>query len=228
MASCAAALEGALAELEGGGRIDPGLIRGAHRILMSGVRGWVKSPGEFRDGQNWIGKGGRIIYMPPDAKFVPGLVDNLCRFVGTDGPVSSVLVRCAAAHYQFEAIHPFFDGNGRVGRMLLPLMLHEKGMPLPHLSAYFERHLGEYYDGLLSVSRTGSWNGWIAFFLRAFEERADETIKGIGRLASVRDGYAGALEGRGAGGRAVRLMGSLFANPYVTIPAARGILGASY
>ena len=226
--SCASALEGALGELEGGRRIDPDLIRGAHRILMYGVRGWVKSPGDLRDGQNWIGKGGRIIYMPPDARFVPGLLDDLCGFVRTDA-VASVLVRCAVAHYQFEAIHPFFDGNGRVGRMLLSLMLHEKGAaPMLHLSAYFEGHLAEYYDGLLSVSQTSSWNEWIAFFLRAFEERADAAIKGIGRLASVRDGYAGALEKRGAGGRAVRLMESLFANPYVTIPAARGILDASY
>ena len=229
--SCASALDDALGKLEGGRRIDPGLIREAHRILMSGVRGWVKSPGQFRDGQNWIGKGGRIVYMPPDARFVPGLVDNLCGFTRIGGPVASVLVQCAVAHYQFEAIHPFFDGNGRVGRMLLALMLHEKGaMPLPllHLSAYFEEHLGEYYGGLLSVSRTGSWNEWIAFFLRAFEERADRTIKGVQRLASIRGRYAGTLKKRNARGRAMSLMESLFANPYVTIPAARGVLNSSY
>lgn len=229
--SCASALEGALAKLEGGRRIDPGLIREAHRILMSGVRGWVKSPGQFRDGQNWIGKGGRIIYMPPDARFVPGLLDNLCSFIRTDTSIASALVQCAVAHYQFEAIHPFFDGNGRVGRMLLALMLHEKGaMPLPllHLSAHFEEHLGEYYGGLLSVSRTGSWNEWITFFLRAFEERADQTIKSIRRLASIRSRYADTLKKRNARGRTIHLMEHLFANPYVTIPAARNILNASY
>lgn len=89
-----------------------------------------------------------------------------------------MLVRCAVAHCQFEAIHPFFDGNGRVGRMLLSLMLLEKGAaPMLHLSAYFEGHLAEYYDGLLCVSRTGSWNEWIAFFLRALEERAARRSK---------------------------------------------------
>ena len=226
------ALRDALGKLESGGRkIDPDLIREAHRILLSGVRGGTKSPGDFRDGQNWIGKGTKIVYTPPDAKFVPGLLDNLCNFIRTDTSIASVLVKCAVAHYQFEAIHPFRDGNGRIGRLLLPLTLYEKGtlpQPLLYLSAYFEEHIREYYDGLLSVSQTGSWNEWIAFFLRAFEEQADETIKSIRRLVSIRNKYADTLQKRNARGRAIHLMEHLFANPYMTIPAARNILDASY
>ena len=227
-----AALEDALRKLDEGNRkIDPDLIREAHRILMSGVRGGTKSPGEFRDRQNWIGKGSKIIYTPPAAEFVPDLLDNLCGFIREDGSAVSTLVQCAVAHYQFEAIHPFLDGNGRIGRLLLPLILYERKIlprPLLYLSAYFETHLQEYYGGLLRVSQTGSWDGWIAFFLRAFKEQADETIESIQRLVDLRNRYADTLKGRNARGHVVSLMERLFENPYVTIPAARNILNISY
>ncbi|CAI9832075.1 Fic family protein [Nitrosopumilaceae archaeon] len=230
VANCARAQDAALERVGAGGRIGTGLVLGAHREIMTGVRGGDRTPGRLRDVQNWIVSGRRIVYTPPPPDRVPGLLADLEEFVGKEHDISP-LVKCAVAHYQFEAIHPFRDGNGRTGRLLLPLILREAGLmpvPLLYLSAYFEENLPRYYGGLLAVSQRGDWEGWISFFLEAFAARACSTIRSIGRMREIHRGYRVLLERRGAGARPVRLAGCLVENPFVTIPRAQSYLGTSY
>lgn len=234
--NCANALEEALKDIQmPGKRVDLDTMRAAHRTLMSGVRGSESSPGRFRTGRNWIvrrtGSDAEIRYAPPPADMVPELLDNLAEFARFDDRPQFPLVRCAVAHYQFEAIHPFFDGNGRVGRLLIPLMLHESGLmpePLLYPSAYFERHREEYYESLLAVSKSGRWNVWIAFFLRALARQADESIELIARLAALEDECAGILAEQNARAGSLKIVKALFCNPYITIPRVAGVLGATY
>jgi len=153
------------------------LICGAHEILMRGVRGANKSPGEYRRVPNRIGPPGSTI---EDARYVPVSAEKLqdCmsaweRFLHSKQP--DILVQLALAHAEFEAIHPFLDGNGRLGRMLIPLFLYERKVlakPTFYLSAYLEANRDEYYERLLAVSRDGDWTGWCLFFLKAIKEQA--------------------------------------------------------
>lgn len=154
------------------------LIREAHRVLLAGVRGTNKAPGEYRRVQNWIGPAGcsedqaRFVSISPDK-----LVDGMSaweKYLHSEQP--DVLVQLAIAHAEFEALHPFLDGNGRLGRMLIPLFLFSRNLlssPTFYLSAYLEAHRDEYYDRLLAVSRDGDWTQWCAFFLSALTTQAD-------------------------------------------------------
>ena len=230
------ALDEALREIQVPGKhVDLDTMLAAHRTLMSGVRGSETSPGQFRSGQNWIirrtGSDVEIQYTPPPADMVPKLLDNLVEFMQSDEHPWSPLVQCAVAHYQFEAIHPFFDGNGRVGRLLIPLMLHKSGLmpkPLLYLSAYFERHREEYYEALLAVSKSNQWNRWIAFFLRALARQADESIELIERLATLEDKYTSVLAEQNTRAGSLKIVKALFYNPYITIPRVAEILSATY
>ena len=158
-----------------------------HQVLLSGVRGRNKSPGQFRRIPNWIGPAGCTI---DEAKFVPVGAENLDaamdrweRYIHADVP--DLVVQSAILHAEFEAIHPFLDGNGRLGRMLVPLFLWQRGLiqrPMFYISAYFEARRDEYYDGLLSVSRDDAWTGWCSFFLNAVRAQAEDNLskaKGI-------------------------------------------------
>ncbi len=155
------------------------VIRSAHEVLLDGVRGKNKSPGRYRTTQNYIGQKGRT---PEQARFVPIAPEKLNEamgawenFIHAESP--DALVQLAILHAEFEAIHPFNDGNGRMGRMLVPLFLFQKGMlhqPSFYISAYFERHRDEYYDGLLAVSRDGDWTGWCEYFLKSVIAQAQE------------------------------------------------------
>ena len=226
------ALELALKRVgEGDQEIDLSIIREAHKILMTRVRGQEKSPGEFRNRQNWVMFREKVVYAPPPTETVPALLRSLETFIQEEHGDIPVLVQCAMIHYQFEAIHPFRDGNGRIGRLLLPLILHKKGLlpePLLYISSFFDRHLEEYYGGLLEVSRRSRWNRWIKFFLRAFAVQAEETISSVKRLVYLQRHYSNILHQRNASGNAVFLMENLFKNPYVTVPDAKKILGISY
>lgn len=154
------------------------LVKRAHEILMQGVRGRTKAPGEYRRIANWIGPEGRPI---EEARFVPCAAERLSdamsawdRYVHADAP--DQLVKLAIAHAEFEAIHPFLDGNGRLGRLIVPLFLKSKGLlsrPNFYISEYLERHRNEYYERLLAVSRDGDWTGWCEFFLRALIAQAE-------------------------------------------------------
>ncbi len=171
------AAEEMLIDLPLSGRV----IRAAHRILLSGGRGKNKSPGEYRRVPNWIGPPGCSIET---AAFVPigpeKLADALGaweRYIHQEAP--DLLVQAAVLHAEFEALHPFLDGNGRLGRMLIPLFLWQRGLirrPMFYISAYFEAHRDAYYDGLLAVSRDDDWTGWCGFFLEAVRAQAEDNL----------------------------------------------------
>lgn len=148
------------------------LIRELHEILMDSVRGKDKKPGAFRDNQNWIGKPGdpieRARFVPPEPLVMEASLDNLQNFMA--GEFEDPLVQLAIIHAQFEIIHPFNDGNGRLGRMLIPLFLYQKKVlqrPVFYLSEFLEEHDEEYRDRLLAITEDGDWQGWISFFLKA-------------------------------------------------------------
>lgn len=232
--NCARALERSLDRMRSGGRgIGQELILGAHEILMGGVRGGDRTPGKLRGAQNAIvsisGARRAVAHVPPPPEAVSGLLDELWAFIADDD--APALVKCAVAHYQFEAIHPFADGNGRVGRMLVPLMLHAAGAadgPLLCVSAYFDYQRQEYYGRLRQVSQSGRWQEWVKFFLTAFAEQAADTARIAGRLEALRDDYAARLRSGNAKAGALELADELLGNPYVTVPRAAKLLGLSY
>ena len=170
-------------------------IREIHGKLMQGVRGGNLTPGEFRRTQNWIGAAGSTLAT---AAYVPPLVDemnlalaDLEKFIHTNTDIP-ILVRAAMIHYQFEAIHPFLDGNGRIGRLLIALLLAEWQVlpqPLLNLSVYFERYRQEYYDHLLAVSQRGDWEAWLRFFLRGVSAQANDSVIRMERLETIRARY---------------------------------------
>ena len=211
------------------------IIKKAHKILMTDVRGQDKNSGDFRTQQNWIvktrGTKKTIIYTPPPHEKILGLLKNLEEFIQTDHREISALIKCAIIHYQFESIHPFLDGNGRIGRLLLPLILYKTDLlpePLLYLSAYFDKHREEYYGGLLAVSQKSKWREWIKFFLRGFVEQADETIKNIQKLVELEKKYKEMLKQKKISSNTVLLMEHMFSNPYITIPQAAIYLKTSY
>ncbi len=161
--------------------LDVALICDLHRVLLTGSRGMDREPGCIREIQNFIGRDAYIehaVFVPPAPESVPGALEGWAAYLQREE--KDVLVQLSVLKAQFELIHPFCDGNGRIGRMLVPLILYEKGLigsPMFYISAYLERHRPEYYERLLGVSRDRDWNGWIAFFLRVIEEQAEENGK---------------------------------------------------
>ncbi len=158
------------------------LIRNTHEALLDGVRGTDKMPGEYRRVQNWIGPAGTQLegarFVPPSPDQLPDLMSVWERYMHEDAP--DRLLQLAILHAEFEAIHPFLDGNGRIGRLLVPLFLMDKGLlssPSFYVSGYLEARRDEYYDRLLAVSRDGDWTGWCAFFLAALKEQAQANEK---------------------------------------------------
>lgn len=195
------------------------LLREVHARLMHGVRGRDKTPGEFRRSQNWIGGGTpeNAIYVPPPVDDMQRLLDDLEKFLHRPQPERiPPLLECALVHYQFEAVHPFLDGNGRIGRLLITLLVIERGclsLPLLYLSAYFEKNREEYYDQLMTVSQTGNWTSWLAFFLRGVAEQADDAVKRASRVLDLRQRHS-ELD---VSPTARRLVEQLLQNPFVTI-----------
>ena len=216
--------------------IELDVILRAHRKLMQGVRGGNKSPGRLRKKQNYIARytnqDFEVRYKPPPYGEVPSLLDDMVEFLRntSDNEVSG-LIQCALIHYQFEAIHPFLDGNGRVGRLIIPLILNSKGVlpePLLYISAYFEENREEYYRRLRRISQTSEWRQWIVFFLTAVIEQADQAIETMQNMVQLEKRYRGLLNTKNAGPYAKLLLPSLFANPYITIPLASKNLGKTY
>jgi Fic family protein len=215
--------------------ISISMIKEAHDILMKNVRGQEKTPGEFRKIQNWIGKEGSqiedAVYVPPAPEMLDGVLTDFESFIQSPPFGIPVLIQCALIHYQFESIHPFADGNGRIGRLLIPLILAERKLlsrPLLYLSVYFEKNRSEYYRHLLSVSQNQTWTEWIQFFLRGVIIQASDAITNIRRLTDLRTTYEEKLRTKKASGNATQLMAYLFANPVVTIPGAEKYLGVTY
>jgi Fic family protein len=206
------------------------LVREVHERLMRGVRGDRATPGEFRRSQNWIGPPGSTLetatYVPPPVPEMLEALDAWERFLHEKRRVPD-LVQCALIHEQFEAIHPFLDGNGRVGRLLITLFLVERArlsQPLLYLSAFFEAHRQDYYALLQRVRTHADWASWLEFFLRGVAETADEAVRRAGRLTELRERYRRRLK---RSPRALRLLDALFINPYVTVVRAQKILEVS-
>ncbi len=200
------------------------LIHGVHRRLMKGVRGASKQPGEVRRSQNWVGgtRPSNAAYVPPPPDEVPRLLGDLEHYIHADDSLPP-LVRAGLIHVQFESIHPYLDGNGRVGRLLIALLLEHwrlLGAPLLYLSLHFKRRRPEYYRLLNEVRRTGDWEAWTGFFLDGVAEIAEEsatTARDLYRLvASDRERV---LIARGSSLTAARLLDLLPRRPVVTIPA---------
>ena len=168
------------------------VIRKAHEILLSGVRGEGKSPGNFRRLPNWIGPSG---CTPETATFVPIEADKIAKAMSMWERYAyrddlDRLVQLAILHAEFEALHPFLDGNGRLGRMMVPLFLwqwHLIGQPMFYISGYFESRRDAYYDGLLAVSRDDDWTGWCRFFLKAVQEQAEENLARANEILKLYD-----------------------------------------
>jgi len=214
------------------------LIREVHRILMQGVRGGRQQPGQFRRSQNWIR--GRIDDTIDNARFVPPPVaemkealDSFEKYLHRERSPDAdpLLVQLALIHYQFETIHPFRDGNGRIGRLILPLLLVERGRldaPVLYLSAYFERHRELYVDLLLNLNQTGNWNSWVDFFLRGVQESADEANRQAIGLLELRQRYHRQFQKGRSSALLIRLIDRLFQIPSITMGQAAQVLSVSH
>jgi Fic family protein len=210
------------------------LIREIHGELMRGVRGEESTPGEFRHSQNWIGPRGSTLR---DARFVPPPQHELLRVLGEwelflHARSEPVLITAALAHAQFETIHPFLDGNGRVGRLLIALLLYERKVlarPLLYLSLYLKRNQTEYYDRLQAVREKGDWEAWVRFFLEGVRSSADESTETTRRILTLREEDRVRLAGEGRmSGNLLRALDHLFAQPVTTPQLLASALGIQY
>lgn len=209
-------------------------VRELHRILMTGVRGQERSPGEFRRDQNYIAQAGAPIedatYVPPPVLHMQSALEAFEAYLASDTQMP-LLAKIGLSHYQFEAIHPFLDGNGRVGRLLVSLLLVRRGLigqPLLYLSAYFERERNEYYTRLGQASKSGDLDGWLRFFLTGVSEQAIDAVTRASRLFQLRERYHQSLHAARASSLPLQLVDQLFMSPYLTIPQARDHLGVTY
>jgi Fic family protein len=204
------------------------LMKELHERLMKDVRGESLSPGEFRRAQNFIGPPGckleNATYVPPPVPHMKDALDRFEKYLHESRRVLPPLVRLSLIHYQFEAIHPFWDGNGRVGRLLITLLLCSEGLlpqPLLYLSAYFERNRKEYYRLLLDISQTGNWMDWLRFFVNGVSEESRDAVARSNQLLTLRQEYREKLQAQKLPGRTLELMETLFKEPVITVAAAR-------
>jgi len=200
------------------------LMRELHERLMEGVRGDRLTPGEFRRSQNWIGRPGctldEAVFVPPPVEEMTKALSDLEAFLHSPSTLPP-LIRIAMVHYQFEAIHPFVDGNGRIGRLLVSLLLCHEGLlkhPLLYLSAFFERRREDYYRLLLDVSRKGSWAAWIEFSLSAVEEQSRDVVWRMENLLALRKQYRSRFESARSSALLLALVDDLFETPVLMIP----------
>ncbi|HSX02456.1 MAG TPA: Fic family protein [Candidatus Saccharimonadia bacterium] len=208
------------------------LIREVHKRLLAGVRGQHKTPGDFRTSQNWFGGA-----SPTSATFVPPAVHDLGpalhdfeRFLRGNKSLPP-LIRTALLHYQFETIHPFLDGNGRVGRLLIALYLCHEGVlkhPLLYLSYYLKKHQQDYYSLLQAVRETGDYESWVKFFLQGVAETADEAVKTARSIIALKEADRAKMPALGRGmQRGTLLLERLFTTPVVSVSVVEGITGLS-
>jgi Fic family protein len=241
--SYVAALEHGLARIRGGFPLSNRLIRETHRILLGGGRGGSKQPGEFRTSQNWIGgtRPGNARFVPPPHERVEDCMADLERFLHDQPTRTSPVLKAALAHVQFETVHPFLDGNGRVGRLLITLQLCADGVlkePLLYLSLFFKRHRDRYYELLNLVRTDGAWTAWVEFFVDAVLDTAGNAVTVAHALADLFRGNRSRLETLGrVSGSALRVHECLSRRPLSTmtrlseetrlsIPAVRNALAA--
>ena len=210
------------------------LIREIHKELLTGGRGAQATPGEFRTSQNWIGPGGaslaRATFVPPPPLQMKDALGDFEKFLHADTELP-LLIDIGLAHAQFETIHPFLDGNGRVGRLLITLMLVQRQAlrrPLLYLSYYFKRHRSEYYDWLTAVRQDGDWEGWMRFFLEGVEETASEATATAQRIFELREDHRSLVIEQHLGQNALRLISLLFARPILNVNLAQSELGVAW
>jgi Fic family protein len=210
------------------------LLSEAHRLLLAGTRGAGKQPGELRRSQNWIGgtRPGNAVFVPPPAERVPGLLADLEKFIHARTRDLPPLIKIALVHAQFETIHPFLDGNGRLGRLLIGALLQQWGLlpePLLYLSGYLKQHQAEYYRRLSAIRTEGDWEAWIAFFLEGVAAAANEAERSIIAVASlVTADRRRLLESAKVGTASYRLFEMLPVMPRFTIEQARQKLETSF
>ncbi|MGH9230885.1 MAG: Fic family protein [Acidimicrobiales bacterium] len=224
------AMEHGLHRVRGGFPVSIRLLREMHELLLSGVRGQHRRPGELRASPVWIGGHSLTdsVFVPPPPQEMGVALADLERFLHEhDLPL---LVQLAFAHYQFEVIHPFLDGNGRIGRLLIPLMLVLRGAlpePLLYLSAYFEQHRSEYYDHLLLTSQRGDLLPWLTFFLHGVRRQARDAEERTVRLVELQHQMRNQLLEEGRPNSVVRLAEHLFSTPILTAASAQSLLGVT-
>jgi Fic family protein len=207
------------------------LIREIHGKLMKGVRGDHATPGEFRRSQNWIGAEGSkpatAAYVPPPVPQMHKCLDDWEKFLHLRGTMPDI-VQCALVHEQFEAIHPFLDGNGRVGRLLITLFLMERGrlsQPLLYLSDYIDQRRKDYYDLLQRTRTHGDWPSWLRYFIRGVQLTATDAVKRTTHVIEMREDFRKRVADKA---KALALVDSLFTNPYFTVTRAMEALKVSY
>ncbi|MBL8849319.1 MAG: Fic family protein [Planctomycetaceae bacterium] len=210
------------------------LIREIHRELLDGVRGADRQPGEFRRSQNWIGSSNSALseadFVPPPPDEMRSALDEFERFLH-DRTSLPVLVHCALAHAQFETIHPFLDGNGRVGRLLITLLLCEREIlqqPLLYLSYYLKAHRSQYYDRLMAIRNDGDWEGWVKFFLTGVFEVSQGASQTARAILELREEHRAAIGSKTGSQRAHRLLDFLFRQPIVSVRTVEEQLNCSY
>lgn len=209
------------------------LIREIHGELLKGVRGQQRNPGEFRTTQNWIGSSNCSLnnaeYVPPPVNEMKAALSNFEAFLHERDSLPH-LVQVGLAHAQFETIHPFLDGNGRVGRLLITLLLCERGIlqrPLLYLSHYFKAHRSQYYDRLMAVRHDGDWEGWIRFFLKGVTEVSRAATDTARAILLLRETHR-AQVGQSSSTHGASLLEQLFKHPVVSIGKAQELMGCSY
>jgi len=209
------------------------LIREIHAQLLENARGAERRPGEFRTSQNWIGAGfvplDRATFVPPPVPAMWEALDNLERFLHDER--LPALIHCGLAHAQCETIHPFGDGNGRVGRLLIAFLLcHRRVLrrPLLYLSLYLKRHRAEYYDRLMAIREQGHWEAWLRFFLRGVAETAEQATWTARAIVALREEHRRLVQERGLGANGGRLLDLLYAQPLVNVNLVKDRLGVVY
>lgn len=211
------------------------LIREIHSELLKGARGAHRTPGEFRRTQNWIGPAGADLstatFVPPPVPEMKDALNTFEKFLHDDS--LPVLIHTGLAHAQFETIHPFLDGNGRVGRLLITFLLCERKVlhrPLLYLSHYLKTHRAEYYDRLMAIRNDGNWEAWLKFFLRGVEEVSTEAIATSRRIFALRDEHRATINkdmgSNAAGG--LRLLDYLFEQPIISVRLVERHLKSSF
>jgi Fic family protein len=208
------------------------LMKELHHTLMKGVRGDSAAPGEFRRIQNWIGPAGATVanarFVPPPPNELAACLDAWEKHLHDDD--LPPLLHAALLHYQFEAIHPFIDGNGRVGRLLITLFLVEREIlpaPLLYLSAFFEATRRDYYDLLTRVSQRGEWQPWVLYFLRGAAHQGKDALDRVARINALREQWRRRLASRQTR-KVMELLDRITANPFITVKGASGELGIAF
>jgi Fic family protein len=229
-----AALEHGMARLRGGFPLSNRLIREMHEKLLERGRGSEKQPGEFRRSQNWIGgtRPGNAHFVPPPPALVEEAMSALERMFHDADASYPVLVTAALAHVQFETIHPFLDGNGRIGRLLIPILLHNAGIlqqPLLYLSLYFKQHRDEYYRLLDRVRTTGDWEAWLDFFLEGVETTATSAVETAQRLVALFKEDTARVQATGrTAATMLRVLQTLHERPVLTLNEVSRRAGLSF